>query len=280
MANYTANTDSAKTTKLTSSLQQVYWGRRYAAAGGAVGLEIFTHHVGNNAELQIELEDQSGKSFGKFKDKISGNHFWAEIKVPAGAREALFATAKLPKHNLTMKSPALIVGPAVEITNLKWDRKEARRGDLVKLTADVKGVPDGTEALVEILEHDSDGAHDLITKFPSQVKNKKVEMEWEYEYHEDTDEIPTKAEAQKGYNPPEYFFRVTIGGICADSGILNFKDWMSVELKNQAGEPIPKEDYILHLPDGSTRKGTLDEDGKAEEKDVPPGKVTVEFPNL
>lgn len=280
MADHRTQTDAVKKVTLPSALSAVSWSRRSSAPGGMVGLEVFTAFVGNGAALEIELTDQSGKSFGKFKDKITGNRFWADIRVPKDARQALFATVKLPKHGLNQKSAALLLGPAVEITNLKWDKKEARRGDILKLTADVKGVPDGTEALLQILEHDSDGAHDLVTKFTLEVKNKKVELDWEYEYHEDTDDIPTKDEAAKGYNPPEYFFTVAIGGVTEKSGLLTFKDWVDIVLKNQDGKPIPDEDYVIHLPDGATRKGKLDSEGKAIEKDVPPGKYTVEFPNL
>ena len=109
--------------------------------------------------------------------------------------------------DLTKKSNCMYVYPAVEIKNLKWDKNEARRGDILKLTADVTNVYEGAEAEIQIWEHDSDGAHDLITKFPVIVKNKKIEADWEYEYHEDTDDIPTEEETEKGYNPPEYFFR-------------------------------------------------------------------------
>jgi hypothetical protein len=45
---------------------------------------------------------------------------------------------------------------------LKWDKKEARRGDILKLTADVINLYEGSEVEIRIWEHDSDGAHDLI----------------------------------------------------------------------------------------------------------------------
>lgn len=265
----------------------VVWGRQAVTAGGKVELQVFTCFVGNGSEMKIELTDKAGKSHGSFTDQISGNRFWTEVKVPANAKVELYATVRLPKHGLSKKSDPLIVIPAVQITNLKWSQKEARRGDVVKLTADVKGVQDGAEAAVDILEYDADGAHDPITKLPTLVAKSKIEIEWEYEYHEDTDEIPTDEEVKRygnKYNPPECFFTVTIEGLVAgkkqESGLLLFKDWVDIVLKDQTGSPIPKEDYVLHLPDGSKRQGTLDDEGTASEKDVPPGPYTVEFPNL
>jgi hypothetical protein len=277
---HTKQTDQISKIELASSLQQVYWTKQMVAAGGVVGLEIFTHFVGNGSSLEIELSDQNGKNFGKYKEQISGNRFWTQIKVPTEAKQALYANVKLPKHGLQMKSNPLIILPPVQITNAKWDKKEARRGDILKLTADVKGVQDGTEGEIEIWEHDSDGAHDFIAKFPVFVKNKKVEAEWEYEYHEDTDDIPTSEETEKGYNPPEYFFRLNVGGVSADSGLLEFKDWIQIELIDNEGNPIPNEDYILYLADGSERRGKLNSDGLYRENNIPPGTYIVTFPNL
>jgi len=251
-----------------------------ASNGALVGLEIFTHFVGNRSELEIELSDQSGKKIGKYKEKISGNRFWTQIKVPADAKQALYANVKLPKHGLQMKSNPLILLPTVEITNLKWDKKEARRGDVLKLTADVKGCQDDTEAEISIWEYDDDGGHDFISKFPATIKNGKIEADWEYEYHEDTDEIPTEKELEKGYNPPEYFFRVIVGGVQADSGLLEFKDWIEITVRDEFGNPKASIDFILYLPDGRQKSGQLDSEGYVKVHDIPPGKYRVEFPSL
>lgn len=280
MSEYHAQTNETEIVKLSSGIEQVRWRRNSSAPEGEVGLEIRTRFVGNGADLEIELSDHSGKKYEKFKENITGNRFWALIRVPEKARDALYADVKLPKHGLKQKSPPLLIIPPVAITNVKWSEREARRGDVLKLTADVKGAPDGTDAELVIWEHDADDAHDLVTKFNVLVEKHKVEAEWEYEYHEDTDDIPTKEESEKGYNPPEYFFRVTVHGVSADSELLTFKDWIDIELKNQFDIPIPEENYVLRLPDGTERKGKLDKDGRSTEKDVPPGKTVIEFPDL
>jgi hypothetical protein len=141
-------------------------------------------------------------------------------------------------------------------------------------------VQEGSEAELEIWEHDADKAHDLITKIPVLVKGGKVETDWEFEYHEDTDDIPTAEESEKGYHPPEYFFRVHINGAFEDSALLKFKDWLEIVLKNNEGKVIADEEYILYLPDGTEKKGKLDSEGYAKVEDVPPGKYKIEFPNL
>jgi len=268
-------TDQVKKIQLPSSIERVAWTTRMASNGALVGLEIVTHFVGNRSELEIELSDQSGKKIGKYKEKISGNRFWTQIKVPADAKQALYADVKLPKHSIQLKSGPMIILSAIEITNLKWDKKEARRGDIVKLTADVKNVPDGTEGEISIWEHDSDAAHDLVTQFPVLIKSGRVEAEWEYEYHEDTDEIPTAEETEKGYQPPEYFFRIIIYGLSAESGLLEFRDWVRITLVDYNGSPVPDREYRFKLPDGSERRERLDSRGSAEMKDISPGRIRV-----
>jgi len=280
MSEHKGNTDKTNKIKLESSIDRVMWTSVAVSPGAKVGLDVDTHFVGSNSEIKIEISDKSGKKFETIKAKMSGNHFWKQITVPEKAKEELFAEVKLPKHSLSKKSNGLYLFPLIEIKNLKWDKQEARRGDILKLTADIKGLADGNEAEIQIWEHDADEAHDLITKFPVIIKNQKIEAEWEYEYYEDTDDIPTEEESEKGYNPPEYFFRVIVAGKSADSGLLEFKDWIEIILTNDAGEPMKGEKYILNMPDGSQREGTLDDTGYAREENVPPGSATYEFPNL
>ncbi|MDX1739981.1 MAG: hypothetical protein R3178_01760 [Rhodothermales bacterium] len=226
------------------------------------------------------MSDHSGRKHGTEKGALSGNRLSMEIMVPDAARDALYAEFKLPKHGLKQRSPPLLLTPPIQITNVKWDKQEARRGDTLQLTADVDEVADGTDAEVTIFEHDADGAHDLVTKFDTKVDGGKVELAWGFEYHEDTDDIPTEEEAEQGYQSPEYFFRVDIFGVTADSELLTFVDWMEIELLTRDGRPIGNEDYVIRLPDGSERRGRLDEMGRATETDVPPGGARVEFPEL
>jgi hypothetical protein len=270
-------TDAVHTIELPSSIERVQWADRRAAPGGTVGLEIGTRYVGNGSTLQIKLTDHQGTTHGTFENEIHNNHLSAEVQVPPKAKDALYAEVKLPDHGLKQKSPALLLTSPVKIKNAEWSQDEARRGDVLTLSADVEGVPDGTEATVEIFEHDEESAHDLITQLSTLLEDQQVEVEWEYEYHEDTDSIPTDEEAEKGYKPPEYFFRVEVEGVEAESGLLTFKDWIEIELVDNRGVPQANREYELQLPDGSSRSGTLDDVGRATEEEVPPGTYRVKF---
>jgi hypothetical protein len=277
MPDHKGKTNKKTEIKLESDINRIVWTAGTGCPGGKVGLEIETQFVGVNSEASIEISDKSGKKFDTIKKKIYGNKLWLEITVPEKAKDELYAEVKLSKHGISKKSRGLYLFPFVDIKNLKWDKQEARRGDILKLSADIKSLADGNEAEIQIWEHDSDLAHDLVTKFPVIIRNQKIETDWEFEYVEDTDDIPTEEEAERGYNHPEYFFRVVCAGKSADSGLLRFKDWIEIQLLTPEGDVIPNANYVIHLPDGRERRGQTDSTGHGKEEDVPPGIIRVEF---
>ena len=164
------------------------------------------------------------------------------------------------------------------VFNAKWSEESARVGDVVELSAETEGYEDGTKAVVRIWEMDIDGADDFIAEIETTVDGNKVDAEWTYEYHEDTDEV-SEEDKRKGYSAPEYYFIVHVEEGKARSGMLEFKDWIEVELRDEEDSPVPDEDYILYLPNGETRKGRLDGNGFKKEEDIPPGRYKIEFPN-
>jgi len=276
---YQRSTDQVHKIKLTSAISHATWDRPVASTGETVEILVYTQFVGNGSEIRITVHSKSGKRLDRIDAEIYGNRFRRTWTVSDEAQDAAYFEAELGKHGLKETSEEMEIIPPIEITNANWSQQEARRGDILTLTADVDGAPDGTEALIEIYEHDDDGAHDFITKFTTLVDSSKIEAEWEYEYYEDVDEIPTEEEVESGYNPPEYFFKVIIHGQEAESDLLEFKDWIEISLVDGNGNPKAGEEYVLHLPDGSERSGQLDDEGCAREEDIPPGTYTIIFPN-
>jgi type VI secretion system secreted protein VgrG len=60
------------------------------------------------------------------------------------------------------------------------------------------------------------------------------------------------------------------------------KHWVEVELVYEnTGDPVPNEEYRVKLPDGTERRGYLDENGFAREPDIAdPGSCQITFPRL
>jgi hypothetical protein len=279
MLEYQRQTDTTNRIELTSTIEHAVWDRAVGSIGEEVGFQVYTHFVGNYNEVEIEFHNGNGRRLDRITVSTYGNKCGGTFTIPERVNDFIYYDVRIRNLGLRCRSEDLVLVPPRTITNPRWSQTEARRGDILTLSADVDEVRDGTRARIQIYEHDDDGAHDLITELHGLVESRRIEVEWEYEYHEDTDEIPTESELEKGYNPPEYFFRVSIDSISADSELLTFKDWIEVEVRDEAGQLAADQDYILHLPDDSTRNGTTNERGIAREEDVPPGPWWIELIN-
>ena len=279
MDKHSGETDKIQKIKLASSIEQILWTKNSAAPGAKLGLEIYTQFIGNNSDISIEISDKSGKKFDTIKSKMSGNNFWTEITVPEKAKDELYAEAKLSKHGLNKKSNSLYLFPPVKITNAKWEKKSTFQGDVLKIKADITGLADGNEAEVQIWEHHPDNVHELITRFPSIIKNKKVETEWEFQYFGKADEL--LAEVENGNDKaPQFFYRIKAAEITVDSDLITM-NWILIELIGEDGKSIPGEHFRIELPDKSIREDKLDEHGRFFcydfEKD---GTCKVSFPDI
>ncbi len=283
---FTKSTDSEHEIKLESTLIAADWSSGGAFAGQKVEFEVLTSFVGQGAKIEATGKSEKGKKLGKVKDVIKNNVFVGEFDVPEDIEpgDEIYFEISLPDNGLDGESARIPVYPQVEVSNLKWSAEEARRGDILTLTAEVKGAPEETEVLLTIFEYDEDKVHDKIAEVSGFVREGKIEAKWEYEYHEDVDEIPTDEEKQKyggSYNPPEYFFTIKVGdeeyGKEQESGILNFKDWIELKVKDEDGQPASGRKYTITLPDGSEKKGELDNEGYAKESGIPPGKCVIDI---
>jgi hypothetical protein len=55
--------------------------------------------------------------------------------------------------------------------------------------------------------------------------------------------------------------------------------WISIQLLDPHGKPVPGEDYKVILPDGNVVEGALDEKGRAKISGIDAGSCKVSFPN-
>ncbi len=287
---FNKSTDSEEEIKLDSSLCYASWSDSVAYGGQASRFEIGTVFVGNGAKIKIEGKSKKGKKLGKISDVIRSNKYVGQFDIPEDIElgDEVYFEVKLSPNGISGESDHIPAYPPVKVSNLKWSAKEAKRDDVLKLTADIKGCRSGTEVKVTVYEHDADGAHDRITEFPAEVKDDRIEVMWEFEYHDPTVKIPTESTVQsyskkRHYVQPQYFFTVTVAGEehgrKQESGLLKFKDRFQFRPISDDGKPFPNEKYILRLADGNERKGTLDDKGEGVEEDLPPGEITILLPD-
>jgi hypothetical protein len=283
---FNKSTDSEEKVKLDSSFVYASWQSTMAYGGQTAKVEVGTALVGNGAKIEIKGKSANGKNLGKIKSEIRNNRFVGDLEIPEDIEfgDEVYFEVKLSKNGLSGESDRIPAHPAVRITNLAWSQDEARRGDVLTLSADIEGARSGEEVTIKIYEHDQDGAHDRIAEFSAEVTNGRLEASWEYEYLEDTDEVVTQEEMEQyggSYNPPEYFFTVTVGeqefGREQESGLLNFKDWIEIECEDAFGEPAANADYTLTMADGTEKTGQLDSEGKARIHGVAPGPCSVDL---
>ena len=162
------------------------------------------------------------------------------------------------------------------VSNAMWSKDKAKTGEKVKLSADVYGFEDGTAAALEIYKRDIKGADTPIETIETEVRNKKVEAEWEYKFEPADNEVRTTDRTK--YSSPCYYFIVVVKNIKAHSGYLTYKDYIELELLNEDGDPAAGEEYILYSPDGEVKKGTLDGSGVKKIPEVIPGNYSFIFP--
>jgi len=166
----------------------------------------------------------------------------------------------------------------MDIHNARWSTQEARVGDTVTLSADVDGYPSSTDATFTIFKRDVSGADRLVTTLETQTQGNRVEIQWVYDPNEDTGADEIESEEKRGYSSVKFYFIIRVRGQHARSDMLEYIDWVEIELKNQNGDPMSNEEYIVYLGDGGVRRGNLEQNGRKKEEGIPPGKCYVVFP--
>lgn len=166
------------------------------------------------------------------------------------------------------------------IKKAEWSSKKTKKSETVKMGAEVVGFDSGAKATFQVFRRDSNRADRPIDTISDvDVSGDTVEADWQYEYREEEGDPELGHRDTGRYSSPSFYFTVTIEDSKATSGTLRITDNLEIELKDDRGEAIANEEYVAYLASGEVRKGKLDSSGKATEKDVPPTRNQVVFPN-
>ena len=240
-----------------------------AGSGGSGGTTAAgsESEVGDSHYLHVKFVDKGGKP-------VTGVAY--SVKSPDDQKMKGSLVGRVKKTGLKQGNYDIALKA---VTKAEWSVKKARVGDTVKLKAEVAGTESGAEAIFRIFEKDVSSADDLIETIRAETSGDKVEAEWEYRYVEDTDDTLTEREQQRGYSVPEYYFIVQVEDSTARSGILEFRDYVEVRLKNPDGNPVADARYRIFFSNGQVKEGTLDSNGYKKIENVPPGEWSVSFPD-
>ncbi len=277
MPEFTGSTDEKHVFTLPSEIERVRWRRNQAAPTGEVGLQIRTIFCAQGSQMEIRIEDAQGTVHNTFSGELPGDELNLNLRVPKDAVGGLLAKVRMPNHGLSAESEALRIVDPVRLVGPRWSKDTIGREEIVDLTAEARGAPDGRRAVIRLFKHiEGTGAPVPYTQIRQRVEGGAVQAKYMFEYPGDTDDLVPEWEADDGYTPPTFFFRVNISGVTADSGMLEFRD--TVELRKEySGQPAADIPYEVTLPDGSTREGQSDAEGTAVLEDVPPGPVKVNW---
>ncbi len=219
-----------------------------------------------------ELSFQDGsKRVGKTDKDGRGfedNVVPGEVGLRILSDEELAAAQK--KADADKKDDAKKPDGPVAISGAKWDRETIKFEEKAALLADVSHA-DGKTAKLTILEHDADGQHDLVATLEATVEGGKLKAEWQCTGAKGG-EFSDEEEDQKLL---KFFFRVEVDDQKAESGLLEYRDFIEFVLADDDGEVMANTGYELTFSDGSKRTGFTDAEGKGFEDDVVPGPVNL-----
>jgi len=274
--------------KLDSKLVAVQWKIGVAYAGQAAPFEIRTACVGNQAPVKVTGKSVKGTKLGKKSGVIRSNQFNGSFDIPEDIEpgDEIYLEVKLKKNSLDGESLPIPVRPQVTASNLKWDKDKVERGQLVEMSADVRGLAEGETAGVRVYEHDSDGAHFPVTDLEGTVRDGKLKLKWVFEYFDNTEDIPDDEEMKprdRKYQQPKYFFTVKagtkeFGKEDQASGLTEFEDKAVFKFIDEDGLPLADHDFTATLSDGKKQDGKTDAEGIARLTNLPPGRFEVDFP--
>jgi hypothetical protein len=238
-----------------------------SGGGGGAGGAAATAAAAEAKEghyLDVKVVDSGGKP-------VTGAKY--SIKGPDGSKSEGHVTGSIERKGVKEGSHEIVISA---ITKAAWSAREAAVGDKVKMEVETVGIESGEKAILQIFVKDSNFADHPFETMEAKVDSNKIEHEWELKVDQKLLDLQDHKEG-KNYSNPWYYFVVETAGIKQRSGLLKYKDWIELELRDEEGNTIGGAEYEVSLPDGQVKKGKLDQNGYAKVENIPPGKVRVTF---
>jgi len=220
--------------------------------------------------IEYQFVDSAGNSVGGFPYEFTAPDGTESQGMVGSGGRLYWSGSDAGQANVILKF----------ISNARWSVDTAEAGESVTMSADVEGYDAGTPATFQIYKRDLRGADALVDTIETETQASSVEADWEYVLNGEGDEGATSDETQQGYSAPEYYFDVIVERGRARSDLLEYRDYIEIEAVDEDGDPMADVEYVLYLPNGALRTGTLDGSGCLREENIPPGLCSIRFPNL
>ncbi len=250
--------------------------------GGAGGSGSATKGAITSAAL-AQLEPQTTEIDNHFlnvqfndKGKLPISGYRYTIKGPDGKTRAGFLGGQIKRQGIPEGDYEISL---FGIVNAQWDKEKAEVGETVKMKVETVGIENGTKAELQVFIKDANYTDHLLATVESQVNSDKVEEDFTLEVDEKLLGICGQKSKNTRYSQPFFYYKVFIGGLVEQSGLLLYTDYSEITLKDDEGNAIGNKKYKAHLPNGEIREGTLDDQGKAKIENISPGKLKIKFSN-
>ncbi len=218
--------------------------------------------------LDVKVIDKGGKP-------ITGCYY--HLSGPGGIDESGAVTGRITR-SLTQAGSCDIEIKA--ITRTDWSKRSARDGETVKLQIETAGIDDGAPAHIEVFERDTHHPDRKIEQLTDlAISAGKIEHDWHYEWQDEDEDETQQARGTQQYFNPSFYFTVRVDGCEARSNILEYADFIELNLRDDNDEPVANANYRVFLSSGEVREGQLDGNGYVKLENVPAGPWNVEFPD-
>ena len=148
---FTKGTNSEHRISLNGQFVSARWVSPLAIGGKFAELLVSTVLIGDGAPIEVSYEASNGKAPSKIKGNIQANRFRGKVAIPEDVDYGATVkfTAELTRHGLDIVSESVPLLPPLEISNLRWNKEDIKRADVVTMQADAPTLPDNQEVEID-----------------------------------------------------------------------------------------------------------------------------------
>ena len=285
---------------------------RVIAPGATVTVVADCVNFGQGSGVDITVSDSEGTFEETVHNTVYGYDAKLPFRVPNNARGILLVKVSIPKSDrpdwdagleegdLEQMGPAIKIVPSL-LQQVRFDKNEVMEGEEVSMTVQTSRDKDRYRGRFEVGRLEEHGGQDIYIrhagpfyKYPEKaggyevtwtvttpmIDRSEITAQWQIDeakaQAEKTGETYSGPDAYRGI---ELIARAKHLGLQSDSteaswtGTLTVYDRLPIHATYEDGTPLAGAEYDITVADGSTRTGTLDDEGRATEENVPPGPV-------